>query len=69
MYGVESMKRNAVAPFAGAWIEILIESGFLPEAKVAPFAGAWIEIRAIWNMMLADKVAPFAGAWIEITKP
>ncbi len=34
-----------VAPFAGAWIEILYEAGYLHEGKhVAPFAGAWIEI-------------------------
>lgn len=35
----------AVAPFAGAWIEI--EKGNIskkPENGVAPFAGAWIEI-------------------------
>ena len=34
----------AVAPFAGAWIEI--NSGSCPQAGhiVAPFAGAWIEM-------------------------
>ena len=57
---------NAVAPFAGAWIEIF---GFLPSISfrnVAPFAGAWIEI---FPQLLTSKfgeVAPFAGAWIEI---
>ena len=34
----------AVAPFAGAWIEIAFGRYFLREFPVAPFAGAWIEI-------------------------
>jgi len=37
--------RCAVAPFAGAWIEIentLLS--YIISARVAPFAGAWIEI-------------------------
>ena len=34
-----------VAPFAGAWIEILIYYPFIGNVNVAPFAGAWIEIR------------------------
>ena len=33
-----------VAPFVGAWIEILCEVGFIDTACVAPFVGAWIEI-------------------------
>ena len=34
----------AVAPLAGAWIEILIKSKNSSIASVAPLAGAWIEI-------------------------
>ena len=34
----------AVAPFAGAWIEILKAGDTVTNVKVAPFAGAWIEI-------------------------
>ena len=34
-----------VAPFAGAWIEILLKRKGVIIALVAPFAGAWIEIR------------------------
>ena len=34
----------AVAPFAGAWIEILIGAFIFFIPVVAPFAGAWIEI-------------------------
>ena len=33
-----------VAPFAGAWIEILYWSYGYVVYGVAPFAGAWIEI-------------------------
>ena len=42
-----------VAPFAGAWIEILnslVKFGSLP---VAPFAGAWIEISDIFLILSA----------------
>ena len=34
----------AVAPHAGAWIEMVISSASWPKAWVAPHAGAWIEI-------------------------
>ena len=34
----------AVAPFAGAWIEILKLKVPKNVLEVAPFAGAWIEI-------------------------
>ena len=37
---------NAVAPFAGAWIEIKLQARMSQKgAAVAPFAGAWIEMR------------------------
>ena len=34
----------AVAPFAGAWIEIISFCLKMAGSNVAPFAGAWIEI-------------------------
>ena len=38
------MSINAVAPLAGAWIEMDV-IGIIPELpQVAPLAGAWIEI-------------------------
>ena len=37
---------NVVAPFAGAWIEICLQSLKGKLKRVAPFAGAWIEITA-----------------------
>ena len=39
---------NAVAPYAGAWIEIEGKSGQDEAVKVAPYAGAWIEIGKHW---------------------
>ena len=39
----------AVAPLAGAWIEIARQSLIDGTHMVAPFAGAWIEIRGGWN--------------------
>ena len=39
------MNTDCVAPYAGAWIEILAMERFREAADVAPYAGAWIEIR------------------------
>ena len=38
------MTTGTVAPFTGAWIEILMISPFGEMSFVAPFTGAWIEI-------------------------
>ena len=35
---------DAVAPLAGAWIEIRIKTTIAVTTAVAPLAGAWIEI-------------------------
>ena len=37
-------RNTAVAPLAGAWIEICEQIADLNEYSVAPLAGAWIEI-------------------------
>ena len=34
----------AVAPLAGAWVEIMIKDRFRKCNTVAPLAGAWVEI-------------------------
>ena len=57
---------NAVAPFAGAWIEITAASFKFPKKVVAPLAGAWIEIMFGGRKRCNVAVAPLAGAWIEI---
>ena len=56
----------AVAPFAGAWIEMITDKVVGVVQSVAPFAGAWIEIAIVHKGDNPDEVAPFAGAWIEI---
>ena len=38
------MGDEPVAPFTGAWIEILHDSIDFHVCRVAPFTGAWIEI-------------------------
>ena len=55
-----------VAPFTGAWIEILGSLATVGGAYVAPFTGAWIEISHLVCTNLQTRVAPFTGAWIEI---
>ena len=57
---------NAVAPFAGAWIEMHKITNDQWINYVAPFAGAWIEIWIVSMQKPVKSVAPFAGAWIEI---
>ena len=62
------MAKVQVAPFTGAWIEILMLA--IPKAPfaVAPFTGAWIEISGIVILSSDIIVAPFTGAWIEIRR-
>ena len=55
-----------VAPFMGAWIEMIDERLAKVEGSVAPFMGAWIEICFIIKILSRGVVAPFMGAWIEI---
>ncbi len=57
----------AVAPYAGAWIEIVTVWTVGTFLRVAPYAGAWIEIETYKNNINRFPVAPYAGAWIEIT--
>ena len=62
----EFLVKIAVAPFAGAWIEIELRLTEELRHFVAPFAGAWIEIGYTRDRWITWSVAPFAGAWIEI---
>ena len=57
---------GVVAPYAGAWIEILHSGRPATLVSVAPYAGAWIEIICPHEVNLLHCVAPYAGAWIEI---
>ena len=55
---------DAVAPHAGAWIEIGVSLSNAAALAVAPHAGAWIEIygKALQKLNCLCR----AGAWIEI---
>ena len=58
---------NRVAPFTGAWIEMMEPRMMEGDVVVAPFTGAWIEIYYIAIKYKDEyRVAPFTGAWIEI---
>ena len=61
-----SARPYAVAPLAGAWIEILRKHKETPLVVVAPLAGAWIEIKSVAAKNEMSGVAPLAGAWIEM---
>ncbi len=63
------MSSLSVAPFTGAWIEILSLSKSFRFRFVAPFTGAWIEISLDKFVLMIVLVAPFTGAWIEIGNP
>ena len=56
-----------VAPFTGAWIEMVSLSLVDIAMSVAPFTGAWIEIYLDEQHEQYHRVAPFTGAWIEIS--
>ena len=45
------MRRVQVAPFTGAWIEILDIGVTFVVRHVAPFTGAWIEIFTFQPML------------------
>ena len=60
------MSINAVAPLAGAWIEISVSYSKSHQIPVAPLAGAWIEIQNSVGLTDHVGVAPLAGAWIEM---
>ena len=57
-----------VAPLAGAWIEMGLQTDGCQKNTVAPLAGAWIEIKEGCIMDINRIVAPLAGAWIEMGK-
>lgn len=55
----------AVAPLAGAWIEITSSCVVLLRYCVAPLAGAWIEIMVTLMYFSDFNVAPLAGARMD----
>ena len=59
-------RRNNVASFSEAWIEIFIKRAKQECSQVASFSEAWIEITFLSLSMLRASVASFSEAWIEI---
>ena len=55
-----------VAPYAGAWIEMMMLGSVKFCINVAPYAGAWIEMPWSVHRGMVARVAPYAGAWIEM---
>ena len=59
---------NAVAPFAGAWIEMIYRNyGVLGAEKSLPSRERGLKSSWLGTYNQAVFVAPFAGAWIEIS--
>ena len=57
-----------VAPFAGAWIEMMNSSGEAVLIGVAPFAGAWIEIRSYLSISLKVMSLPSRERGLKYTR-
>ena len=53
---------NSVAPFAGAWIEIILDKLGLGWNNVAPFAGAWIEMNIKKEPMISRLCRSLRGS-------
>ena len=56
----------AVAPFAGAWIEMLTFVGITASPSSLPLRERGLKFYGSFKMSGMRPVAPFAGAWIEI---
>ena len=63
---IQILKFSTVAPYTGAWIEIVDLFDEETGLPVAPYTGAWIEIDYVVDFNQALLVAPYTGAWIEI---
>ncbi len=59
-------RNNQVAPYMGAWIEIVQGSTSTTACRVAPYMGAWIEMIFQPSPQPSACVAPYMGAWIEM---
>ena len=55
-----------VAPFAGAWIEILAKGALRVGKESLPSRERGLKYALPVPLLDREKVAPFAGAWIEI---
>ena len=56
-----------VAPFTGAWIEMLTMSDVIPSMSVShPSRVRGLKLQIVQPLLAESQVAPFTGAWIEI---
>ena len=63
---VTNLSSAVVAPYIGAWVEILNSIPDYISQLVAPYIGAWVEM-CIWHSLHMHRwVAPYIGAWVEI---
>ena len=69
MYQCKSNVRHLVAPFVGAWIEIVIALSHNQTGMSLPLWERGLKCNMEKCRIQREKVAPFVGAWIEIGKP
>mgnify|MGYP000892619531 CR=1 FL=1 len=55
--------KEAVAPYMGAWIEIIPRAKTLRLVRVAPYMGAWIEITS--SPLNSFAVSPSHPTWVR----
>ena len=63
-YDMDSLE--AVAPLAGAWIEILYPSVMHSKSGSLPSRERGLKLPSRYTLQFRSPVAPLAGAWIEI---
>ena len=63
---VREVAKATVAPFAGAWIEIVLLASSITTAVSLPSRERGLKCRCAYKSGAPIPVAPFAGAWIEI---
>ena len=59
---------KGVAPFAGAWIEIMYRMIQKSSATSLPSRERGLKFMYVMADTITKPVAPFAGAWIEIPR-
>ena len=57
---------KVVAPFTGAWIEILLTKDLNKTLMSLPSRGRGLKYQTILWQSTSKSVAPFTGAWIEM---
>ena len=65
-YRDEKLVEIAVAPYAGAWVEIVVIRKGSTETTSLPTRERGLKFRAGPVLNRSLMVAPYAGAWVEI---